>query len=319
MAITSDQRYYLKLKALYYLYEKEYTHTETAKLLGISRVTLNKLLDEARSEGMLKLEIVDTKNLKHILMLEDRLKERFGLQDVKLIDTPAPDADFIARLAAEAAKYVELFIRSNMKVGIAWGRTLRAMLGYLSPNPAVSGLEIYTLLGGASSEADFQPNLMAQTFISLYSGTSYIINAPYICHSELLCSEIRKEPSIVHIMEASKHLDLALVGIGESPDALHFRHGYYHFSDALIDELLGAGAVGDICGNFYDAHGSVCQTSISGKIVSIDLNSLKTCKKVIGVAGGPGKALAVLGALNGGYVDVLVTDANTAEQVLSLS
>ena len=56
MPIQQDQRYYLKLKALYYLYEKNYTQTDIAKLLGVSRVTLGKLLDEAKREGMVKID-----------------------------------------------------------------------------------------------------------------------------------------------------------------------------------------------------------------------------------------------------------------------
>lgn len=316
MAIQPAQRYYLKLKALFFIYEKEYTHTETAKLLGISRVTLNRLLEEAREEGMLKVEIVDTRNMKRILELEDRLRSRYGLEDVKLVDNGPADADIIARLAADGAKYAELFFRSGMKLGIAWGRTLKALLGYLTPNPAISGLEVYTLLGGACSEADFQPNLMAQSIINLYGGSAYVINAPYICHSELLCRELRKEPSIAHIMECSKHLDIALVGIGETPDISRRQDSYYHFSDGVFAELEAAGAVGDICGNFYDIDGRPCRTSITDKIVSIDLDNLKSCQKVIGVAGGEHKVASIRGALNGGYIDVLITDTATAEKVL---
>ena len=48
MSISQEQRYYLKLKALYYLYEENYTQTEIAKMLNISRVTLRRLLDEAK-------------------------------------------------------------------------------------------------------------------------------------------------------------------------------------------------------------------------------------------------------------------------------
>ena len=55
MSISQDHRYYLKLKALYYLYEQGYTQTEIAKRLNISRVTLGRLLDEAKAEGMIML------------------------------------------------------------------------------------------------------------------------------------------------------------------------------------------------------------------------------------------------------------------------
>ena len=77
MAITGIERYYLKLKALNYLYVKGCTQVETARLLNISRVTLGKLLDEARAEGMLKIEIVDVRNVSALLETEEALKSRF--------------------------------------------------------------------------------------------------------------------------------------------------------------------------------------------------------------------------------------------------
>ncbi|MBQ8918290.1 MAG: helix-turn-helix domain-containing protein, partial [Oscillospiraceae bacterium] len=86
MPIGAEQRYYLKLKAVYYYYEKDYTQTEIAQMLNVSRITLGKLLKEAREEGMVKIDIVDQRNVKKLLELEARLRDRFGLADVKVVD-----------------------------------------------------------------------------------------------------------------------------------------------------------------------------------------------------------------------------------------
>lgn len=317
MAIPPEQRYYLKYKALYYLYKKNCSHTDTAKELGISRVTLNRLLDEARAEGMIKIEIVDTRNIRRVLIMEDELKTRYNLADVRLVDTESANGDINSKLASESARYIESCLHSGMKIGLAWGRALRAMLNYLTPNPSIKDIKVYTLLGGASNEAYLQPNVMVQTLLALYSGKSYVINAPYICHSELLCSELRLEPSISHILDAAHSLDMAVVGIGEKPNTGSFRKNYYHFSDEVINELISAEAVGDICGNFYNIHGEPCQTSLVNRIVSIKLDSLKECKKVIGIAHGENKQQSILGALNGGYIDILITTTDTAEKLLS--
>lgn len=316
MAIKSDERYYLKLKSLHYLYDRNYTHTETAKLLGISRVTLNRLLEEAHSDGMIKINIVDTRNLKPAFDLEDSLCARFGLSEARILDAGCQNSDPL-RLSIESARYVENCIHSGMKIGLAWGRALRAMINQLSPNPSIKDLDIYTILGGACSEADFQPNIMVQSLLSLYSGTGHVINAPYICHSELLCSELRKEPSIAEVLETTKKLDLAIIGIGETPLWKGFRDGYYHFSERVIDELIAAGAVGDICGNFFDISGKVCQTSITNRIVSVSLDDLKSCRKVVAIAYGESKIQSIQGAINGGYIDVLLTDTDTATSLLA--
>ncbi len=317
MSISADQRYYLKRKALYYFYEKNYSNTDIAKMLGISRVTLNRLLAEAKDEGMVKIEIIDTRNINHILELEDRIKSRYNMEYVKIVDTDTADSDaLISKLALEGARYLERMLRSGIRIGLGWGRTLSTLINDLTPNAGITGIEVYTLMGGACSEANFQPNLLAQSLLNYYSGSSYIINAPFVCHSELLCAEIKKEPSIANILNATDRLDLALVGIGRFPTREHLKKSYWNFPDDVIDEILDAGAVGDICGNFIDIDGNVCKTSVSKRIVSVDIDRLRERRHVMAVAGGETKPLSIRGALKGGFVDILVTDYKTALAVI---
>ena len=54
------------------------------------------------------------------------------------------------------------------------------------------------------------------------------------------------------------------------------------------------------------------------RIVGIELDALRGIEQVIGVAGGEAKAEAILGALRGGRVNVLVTDDAAAQRVLDL-
>ncbi|MCI8567008.1 MAG: hypothetical protein HFI39_11975 [Lachnospiraceae bacterium] len=322
MPIQPDHRYYMKLKALYYLYEKNYTQTDIAKLLHISRVTLGKLLEEARNEGMIKIEIVDVRGSMQILQMEEQLKQRFGLQDIKLADCQsqqlAPEA-VLRRIASEAATYFEHQLQDRMKLGFTWGRTLNAMVDQLPDNHSIHDLTVYTLVGGSSSSADFQPNILVQKMIQKYGGSSHIITAPFMCQSAALCHALKQEPQIASILEASLSLDLTMVGIGEAPLRGAGHLSDYPFDAAMINELVEAGAVGDICGNFFDIRGRLCDTSLRDRIVSIDLRELHRHRKVIGVGGGPAKVKSVLGALNGHYLDVLITDVQTAAQVLELA
>jgi lsr operon transcriptional repressor len=49
------------------------------------------------------------------------------------------------------------------------------------------------------------------------------------------------------------------------------------------------------------------------RVIGIDLANLRACKRVVGVAGGAPKVQAILGALRGDLIDVLITDQRTAE------
>ena len=320
MPIHPDQRYYLKLKALYYLYEKGYTQTEIAKILNISRVTLGKLLEEARAEGMIKIEIIDVRGSMRVLQMEEQLKQMFHLENIKLVDCQNLDHDnALRRIASEAASYFDQQLESNMKIGITWGRTLNSVIEQLPDNQAVQNLTVYTLLGGSSSSSDFQPTFLAQQIIRKYGGSANMLNAPFMCRSAELCQAIKQEPQIADVMRASQDLDMTIVGIGEEPVRGALYLSDYPFDATIINELVDAGAVGDICGNFFDINGELCQTSLTDRIISIDLHDLKHHKKVVGVGGGPSKVKSVLGALRGQYLDVLITDVRTAEEVLKLA
>ena len=320
MPIHPEQRYYLKLKALYYLYEKGYTQTEIAKMLNISRVTLGKLLDEAKAEGMIKIEIVDVRGSMRVLQMEEQLKQMFHLQDIKLIDCQNLDREAsLRRIAFEAASYFDQQLESRMKIGLTWGRTLNSVIEQLPDNQSVRDLTVYTLLGGSSSSSDFQPTFLAQQIIRKYGGSANMLNAPFMCQSAELCQAIKQEPQIADVLRASRDLDMTIVGIGEEPVRGALYLSDYPFDPATINELVDAGAVGDICGNFFDINGKLCETSLTKRIISIDLNDLHHHKKVVGVGGGSAKVRSVLGALRGQYLDVLITDVKTAEEVLKLA
>lgn len=73
-----------------------------------------------------------------------------------------------------------------------------------------------------------------------------------------------------------------------------------------------------MCAQFFDAHGRKLDTDLNRRSISIGLDGLATCRLVVATASGRRKAHAILGALRGGHVDVLVSDDRTIEGVLAL-
>jgi DNA-binding transcriptional regulator LsrR (DeoR family) len=82
--------------------------------------------------------------------------------------------------------------------------------------------------------------------------------------------------------------------------------------------IQAQGAVGDICGTHFNPDGEILDIDLHTRIVGISLQELCASRgTVLGVAGGSKKSGAILGALNGGYLDVLVTDASAASTLLA--
>ena len=69
---------------------------------------------------------------------------------------------------------------------------------------------------------------------------------------------------------------------------------------------------------FIDKDGNVIQSSLERRLMSTPLEQLKEMNNSIGVAGGSTKSEAILAALKGNYLDVLITDETTATNVLRL-
>ncbi len=315
MSINSDQRYILKLKAAYYLYEKDYTQVQVADMLGISRVTLARLIQEAKEEGIIRIEIVDVRNVELNIALEAQIKEKFGLLDVKIINCPDDDPrELMKRLGQAGARLFEHHLRSGMKIGCAWGRTLEYLVDSLAENKRVEGLEIVTLLGGAGkSFSEIQPNIMAQKLLDKYSGRGYVINAPCFCRTQELRDALMEDPHIQDVLARASQTDICLIGIGGIPTL-----GSNGLDDPeVIDDLRSHGAVGDVCANYFQKDGTLCNASISRRTISIDPSILRDVKRVIAVAGGIEKSSSIIGALSGGYVNMLVTDMSTAQAILA--
>jgi DNA-binding transcriptional regulator LsrR (DeoR family) len=88
------------------------------------------------------------------------------------------------------------------------------------------------------------------------------------------------------------------------------------FSEAELASLRSKGAVGDINLHFFDRRGQRLVTPLDGRVIGMELEQLKQVRRCVGIAGGEGKAEAILGAVSGGWVHVLITDELAARHLL---
>jgi len=121
-----------------------------------------------------------------------------------------------------------------------------------------------------------------------------------------------QDPSIGDVMKSWQELDLALVGIGSLEPSPLLRQSGNALTEDEQAELRGAGAVGDVCLRFFDADGRSIETPFNQRIMSITPADLIAVPRRVGVAGGASKYRAIRAALRGGWVNVLVTDLDTA-------
>jgi DNA-binding transcriptional regulator LsrR (DeoR family) len=159
---------------------------------------------------------------------------------------------------------------------------------------------------------------LARLMGDIYRGEYRYLHAPLIVENGQVREGLLQEPRIQETLGLARKVDIALVGIGSLvPEVSSLLRAGYLDRQALT-ELRTQGAVGDICGRHYDAHGRVMDIELNRRMVGIELKDLQGIEQVIGVAGGEAKAEAILGARRGGHINVLVTEDGAAGKVLAL-
>lgn len=304
----------LQCSRLYY--ETGQSQEEIAQAIGISRPKVSRLLQRARDEGVVQIQIVDPFS-KHV-ELERLLVEAFGLKrSVVTAGTVGNEELTRRRIGWAAAAYLEEVLRDGQKVGIGWGRTLHATVQSIAEigHRAVS---VIPLVGGLSRVApSFQVNELARLLAEAVGGAWQALYSPAFLGNEEEREVLLNSQDVQMVTAQWAYLDLALVGIGHFGYQTELQMLFADYVDPLVQQQLDQnGAVGDICGHFYDVHGNPITGAGWRGQLCIELEQLQRLDHVVGVAGSPVKADAILGALRGKYIDVLITDEPTARLVL---
>ena len=124
--IVDDERMMLRVCDLYY--NRDVSQSDIAKLMGISRPTVAKLLQSAKQKEIVKIIICDPQERGHS-ELERRLENLYKLQEVIVVDTVEEDRQKDA-LGKATAGYLKTVLKDGSVVGVAMGTTLRYIAPY---------------------------------------------------------------------------------------------------------------------------------------------------------------------------------------------
>lgn len=302
--------------AAWLYYHHNLTQADIARELNVSRATVANMLTRAKDDGLVTISL--RPDLLSRRTLSASVRERFGLQGVYLVPTPADlgEGEVLSSIGAAAALYLENALQPGEVLGTAWGATVLEVARALRQR-AVEGLVVTQSLGSLNSGEGFNPVRVASLMAEKLGARVYHLYVPAVVESVEVKEILLRDRHIRAALEMARSASRLILGIGKvSHDATVVRAGF--IDKLLMDELGVKGAVGDLSGRYFDLQGRPVQTEVDTRIIGLSWDDLRRIRPVIAVAGGRDKAAPVLGALRSGLVDVLISDERTARTVLAL-
>jgi deoxyribonucleoside regulator len=316
--MTALERIHMLAQVASMYYDENRTQDEIAHRFRVSRSTVSRLLRQARDVGVVEITVhhpwIGNQTIEHDLIATFGLQRAFVFQRGDL--SAAETVRGVGRLAA---RYLQSVLADGIKLSISWGSAVYSTVRALRPAP-LDGVSV-TQMVGAVGEGDLSidgPELV-RTLAGLLGGSFRYLHAPLIVKDVHARDILLQQPNISQTLARACQADIALVGIGTpTPEGNSLlRAGYVDIE--TLNDLRRAGAVGDVCARHYDLNGYELDLELNQRVIGIEIQALKEVDRVIGVTGGDGRAAAVLGAIRGKYINVLVTDDETAERVLALA
>lgn len=307
------KRIELLVKAAKLYYEKEYSQEMIAKELSLSRPYISKLLNEAKEAGIVRIQVIDPLNTE--TMLEQKIRERFHLEKVCIVPT-SDTSESLGRLGLEAARYLDTILHDNAIIGLSWGATIYACSNALMKRTDLKNISTVQLCGGVSNaNKDDHSTEIANNFSSALGAASYVIPFPAVMDSKKMKDILQTDHNISKVNQRGLDSNIALFTMG----SFGLKNALVHAGYIDLEEMQALskkGAVGDVCSHLIDIHGNICDKDLDERTVAVPLEIIKQKKYRIGVAQGLSKVDCILGALNGGIINVLITNEETAEWVL---
>ena len=312
---VAQLRLIAKVARMYY--EGGIRQPQIAAELNMSQARVSRLLRQASDIGVVRTVVTLPPGV--YTDLEEGLQAKFGLRDAVIVDADGARGQVIPALGAATAQYLHATLIGGEVLGVSsWSATLLAAAEAMPARSTAHLDRVVQIVGGhGDPSVQVQANRLTGDLAAVTGARPVLLPAPGLVSSPSLRRALVRDPAIGDVMKSWKELDLALVGIGSLEPSPLLRQSGNALSEAEQDQLRGAGAVGDVCLRFFDANGAILDTPLDQRVVSIAPADLRHVPRRIGVAGGAGKYRAIRAALRGAWVNVIITDLDTARGLVA--
>lgn len=282
-------------------YVSDLSQVEVARRLGLSTATVSRMLQRARAEGIVRIEVRDLAAPEE---LAGDVAARLGLKKVALVE--ATGAGALASLGGPVGDMLqEAELGADSVLAVGWGRAVKAVIE--AGLPEIPGVVTVPAMGGMQQH---QPHFQINEFVRLAAvqlgGTPRFVHAPYL-PSPASRTAYLSDPVVADNVALWDRVDAAIVGIGLPHET------------AVLGSTGHPDPAGDVMRHYYDADGRLIEPEAAERMIAMSVKQLRRAPLVIGVATGEAKAKAICGAAKARLISALVTDIGTAEAILEMA
>ncbi len=285
---------------------------EIAEEFALSRFKVARLLDDARSSGLVRIEIghpgvVDVE-------LSGRLMDTLGLTHSVVTDTPDEHpASLRDHLGLAAAELLTEIVTPDDVLGLSWARSVSAMATALKELATVPVVQLTGAL--ARPGVDDSSIELVREVARVSGGPAYFFYAPMAVPDATTARALRQQPEVARAFSLIGSVTKAVAGVGAwEPEQSTL---YDATGEAERDYLARLGVCADVSGVLVDAHGAPVPADLTERMIGITAAQMKAVPEVIGIVYGTAKVHAVLAAVEGGLVNSLVTHSTLARALIA--
>lgn len=317
--MAEDQFLLAEVAQLYYV--RDLTQEQIARRIGVSRSNVSRMLKEARSQGMVEIRIHSP--LRTVPDLQEDLVARLGLRECLVLADLDRDSgifettDTPTQVAALAARYVQENISEGDVIGLGWGRSVYRVVHsrFLRGERDVTVVQAMGSIGGSISELDGVAT--TARLANVLGARAHYLHAPALVTDAAVRTGLLRDPHIRKTLEVARRSDTIVASVG----TIGREHGQYrtgYLNDADLDYIRGQGVVGEVCSIYFALDGSIVPLEMNERSISIGAEELKRIPNRVGVASGPEKPVANIGAARSNLINVLITDEDTASGMIDI-
>ena len=311
-----DLRLLVRAATMYHL--EGLTQAEVAARLGLSRPTAGRLIARARAQGLVRVVIDAPPHLAGSIHTDEErdLETAFGLKEALIIDQLADGTQTgDSALGRAGASVLIRRLEPNSTLGFTWGPETVAVADSITPRSASCRRVVQ--MDGSMTSVEYHTGVdhALSRFAERLGAQPLRLVAPLYADPDTV-KALQRDSILSQSFKAAEEADVMVFGVGSVTTSTTLFEGAY-IDAAILDELTGLGAVGEIGGRFYDRDGVTVESSLVDRTVSVPLEAVRSCPTTMLISGGTHRRESILGALRGGLATTVITDLGTAHWLIT--